>query len=574
MLADFHDLSDESELAGDVCIVGAGAAGVTLARRLDSAGFEVCLLESGGLDFDAGSQALYQGAVVGRPYHPLAESRLRFFGGTTAIWGGRCVPLDPVDFESRPGIAATGWPIGHADLADYYHRAAQIFDLPFATFDEALWAETSAAPPPFDRKRLRTGFWQFDDAYWRFGIDNCRDLVASHRTRVVLHANVVEIATDETAGHVTGLLLASLTGRRGWARARHYVLACGGIENPRLLLASNRIAREGLGNGYGLVGRCFMEHPRARIAELKLADPANFWSAFRKQFTHRGQKLIPALRLAETVQRCEGVLNTAATVKFQRRPESGVPVSQAVYEAIRKHRPPNRLMRRLWRGYRRGNDLLQAWAERPLRRAQLKRGIGHLYLIARAEQAPNPSSRVILQRDQDALGVPKTALDWRLSEIDTRTLRILVETVDLELRRLGLGCAEPAQWLQEGGTDWPVDATIGRHPIGGYHHMGTTRMAANPRHGVVDADCRVHSVDNLYIAGSSVFPTSGWANPTMTIVALSLRLADHLVWATNRAALLSGVDPARTACSPTSVAARQRILDGIAPRTQASQPHR
>ncbi|RDD60773.1 FAD-dependent oxidoreductase [Ferruginivarius sediminum] len=528
MLVDFNDVQDEAIFDADVCVVGGGVAGITLARALKETGCEVCLLESGGFDFDHRTQSLYDGDVVGRTYHPLSESRLRFFGGTTAIWGGRCAPLDPIDFVQRPGIPDTGWPLTHADLAHYYRRAAEAFELPYRTFDESLWTELNTDPPKFDQNRVRTGFWQFDDAYWRFGIANSSDLTGAARVRVVVHANVVEIETDETAGHVTGLRLASLNGRRGRARARAYVLACGGIENARLLLASNRVAKNGLGNDHDIVGRYFMEHPRARIAKLELDDPATFWATFRKQFARGGRKLIPVLRLSEHVQRQAGVLNTAATVKFQRAPMRGVPISQAVYTTLRKHGTPNRAMRRLWRLYRQGNDALQAWGERPLRRTQLNRGIGSLYLIARAEQAPNPESRVLLTRERDTLDLPKVALDWQLSEVDGRTLRMLVETMDDELRRLRLGRAHPMDWLAESDVDWPVDPTIGRHPIGGYHHMGTTRMATDPRRGVVDVDARVHLVDNLYVAGSSVFPTSGWANPTMTIVALTLRLADSI----------------------------------------------
>jgi len=431
--------------------------------------------------------------------------------------------------STRPGIPDTGWPIPYAELARYYARARPLFELPYGAFDETLWSELAQRPPEFDPRRLRTAFWQFDEAYWRFAIDNCGDVVADRRVQVLLHANAVEVETDETAGHVCGVRLASRTGRRGRARARAYVLACGGIENARLLLVSNRVAPDGLGNAHDLVGRYFMEHPRARIADLQLHDPARFWSQFRKHFASGGHKLVPALRLAEAVQRREGVLNTAATIKFQRAAASGLPASLRVYESLRTHAPPTRAFRRLWRLHRRGNDLLQFWTEGALRRAQLRRGAGRLCLIARAEQAPNPQSRVKLSQDvRDPLGLPTAELDWRLSEVDTRTLRVLVEVLDGELRRLGLGQAQPMAWLADADTDWPVDPTIGRHPIGGYHHMGTTRMAADPRHGVVGPDNRVHGVDNLYVAGSSVFPTGGWANPTMTIVALSERLADRL----------------------------------------------
>jgi len=159
-------------------------------------------------------------------------------------------------------------------------------------------------------------------------------------------------------------------------------------------------------------------------------------------------------------------------------------------------------------------------------------GLTQLHIMVRAEQAPNPASRVVLGEKRDALGVRQADLDWQLSGQDTHTLQVLNKVLDKEFRRLGVGEVQPSSWLNALApgeiTQWPVDPSVGNHPIGGYHHMGTTRMSADPRYGVVDADCRVHGYTNLYVAGSSVFPTGGWANPTLTIIALARRLGRHL----------------------------------------------
>jgi choline dehydrogenase-like flavoprotein len=151
-----------------------------------------------------------------------------------------------------------------------------------------------------------------------------------------------------------------------------------------------------------------------------------------------------------------------------------------------------------------------------------------LYVITRGEQAPNPDSRILLSDKRDALGQRRADLDWQMTDIDKHTAKIMAKVIDAEFRRLGLGTMEPAAWLDEPGPKWPVDLTVGNHPIANYHQMGGTRMSDDPSKGVVDANCRVHGYDNLYVAGSSVFVTSGWANPTLTIAALALRLADHL----------------------------------------------
>jgi choline dehydrogenase-like flavoprotein len=175
---------------------------------------------------------------------------------------------------------------------------------------------------------------------------------------------------------------------------------------------------------------------------------------------------------------------------------------------------------------------VRAWVQRELRetveRWRARLGITGLHVIVRAEQAPNPDSRVLLSSERDALGVPRANLDWRLGAQDKHTVAMFAATLDEELRRLGIGELRSSDWLHDPDPRWPVDPTVSNHPIGGYHHMGTTRMSAVPAHGVVDADCRVHEYANLYIAGSSVFTTSGWANPTLTILALALRLAAHL----------------------------------------------
>jgi choline dehydrogenase-like flavoprotein len=165
----------------------------------------------------------------------------------------------------------------------------------------------------------------------------------------------------------------------------------------------------------------------------------------------------------------------------------------------------------------------------PLHPWMMKRLTGlDLALVIRAEQAPNPDSRVLLTGDKDALGMPRVALDWRLSAIDVDSVAGLIAALDRESRRLDLGEVEPASWLAESGKRWVSDELVSAHPIGGFHHMGTTRMSADPRRGVTDGWGRVHGLPNLHIAGSSLFPTGGWANPTLTILALTLRTADRI----------------------------------------------
>lgn len=512
------DLDRQSEaltLDGDVCVVGAGAAGITLARRLLARGRGVILLESGGLDYEAPVADLNAGANAGLHYYDLGDSRLRFFGGTTAIWGGRCAELDPIDLERRDYVPHSGWPIGWNELAAYYEEARPLFGLPATRLDDAAMRNAGVPLPRFEA--LDTPVWTFDPAFARFSWAECEDLRTHPDCRIVTHASVTAI---HAAGNgIESIEAKSLNGGSLTVRARHFVLAAGGIENARLLLAS------GIANERDQVGRYFMEHPHARGGRIVESDAWRLLKAFGRR--HRIGALDMAALIAPSaeLQRREGILNTSLTI-VGRQPEGTRQFwGMQAYSGIKHQLAPTRASRGLWMATKR----MAGWAQRHVDPARpwLLHKLGRLdiSLLVRGEQAPNPDSRVTLGTDRDALGVPRATLDWRMSEIDTRSVRVLVETLGRETQRLGLGRVEPAAWLADGET-WRFDSLVSSHPIGGYHHMGTTRMGDDPRSSVTDAAGRVHGITNLSAAGSSLFPTGGWANPTLTIAALALRQAD------------------------------------------------
>jgi choline dehydrogenase-like flavoprotein len=306
------------------------------------------------------------------------------------------------------------------------------------------------------------------------------------------------------------------------------VLACGAIENARLLLASNSVEQDGIGNQFDQVGRYFMEHPHGRIAQIETDDPAMFWALYRKRYPAGDVPLAPALVLPESQQRRLGILNSAATFKLQKDPSRGATISKRVYLNLKHSLSPSRSGRALWQTWRGMQDWLQGHISMPLLRFGVKMNRMGLYVIARAEQAPNPDSRVRLSEQRDKLGNHRADLDWQLCALDKETMLQFGKALQREFARLGLGKVSTYQWLEDGRPEWPVDASVGNHPIGGYHHMGTTRMSDSARTGVVDSNCTVHGYHNLHIASSSVFTTGGWANPTLTILALTHRLGDHL----------------------------------------------
>ena len=511
-------------VTADVAIIGSGAAGQAAARRFLSRGHSVVLIESGGIDHDEASADFNRGDVVGQAYHPLEHSRLRFFGGTTAIWGGRCAEYDAIDFERREWVADSGWPIGPDELRPYLAEARRSLGV------EQVDTARLARPELLQRlssEELAVRWWSFDPLFDRFTIDRSQDLQNDPRCTLLLHATVREVMLADDKSCVERLDVRTPSGRTIDVRARHYLLAAGGIENPRILLASSSVVPNGVGNAYDMVGRYFMEHPHARGGRIVGKADWRWLAAFAKRRIN-GVEVSPAITPAESLQRREGLLNSALTIAV-RQPEGGShPLAKRAYLHVKHRTAPTRRGRTMWkatkqlvRGYTGLTGPFHPWLMKRLYNLDLA-------LVVRAEQAPNPESRVKLNGSRDATGMPRVSLDWRLSPIDVDTITGLVGALDRESRRLGLGSVEPAGWLSNSDKSWVSDELVSAHPIGGFHHMGTTRMSSDPRRGVADGWGRVHGLLNLHIAGSSLFPTAGWANPTLMILALAFRTADRI----------------------------------------------
>jgi choline dehydrogenase-like flavoprotein len=510
---DARTLPNGTVLEGDLCIVGAGASGITIARELSNTNHKVLLLEGGGFDFDPQMQELYRGEIVGQPYFPLQAAALHYFGGTTNHWAGFCSTLESIDFEKRDWVPHSGWPITRADLDPFYARAQKVIDLGPYKYDAADWknGDPDRVPLLADSRVVRTQMWQFNGT--RFGTKYRDEIVNSPNVHLYTHANVVEVEANEPISAVQSVRVRGFDGKEFRARAKRFVLACHTIQNARLLLASNRQAKTGLGNGDDLVGRYFMEHFEMPAGELALARPEStrtkLYELDFQTRTPRGE-----LALSPATQREHRILHGTASVAAGNYGDEVKSTFQFIDTTMMN------AMRAWEKGGRKGPPPI---AVAVAARAPRTKGPQRFYhLTTRQEQAPNPDSRVTLSAEKDALGMPRARLDWRVTPLDKRSMRTFYQLLGREMGRTDTGRVQIKDWLLSDDLTWPSFIS------GGWHHMGTTRMSADPKQGVVDANCKVHGLANLYIGGAAVYPTAGAVNPTLTLVALSLRLADHL----------------------------------------------
>lgn len=464
MIIDARDENSDLNRAAKFVIVGSGPAGMTLARKLADVG-PVLVIESGGFTVDPNVQALYEGESVGIHYS-LTETRARQFGGSSNLWAGWCAVFDSHDFVHRDWVPGSGWPFSAEVIEPYYAETAKILNLGDPNFDARDIAAKAGITLPFDEDLIVPSVWRFGTPTMEFGKHLREEFESSAKLTTLTHASVVDIRLHADHSRVKELVIRTLEGREGRVAADVFVLACGGIETPRILLNANTQIRHGLGNANDMVGRFFQEHPHEQVTSLILQEADWFKSSLERDIYDYDKQFMLAIGLSADAQEEAEVMNARAHIYRTPSMEDETPK------------------------------------------------IG-LFL----EQVPNPNSRVMLSEKRDALGMRRVRLDWQLTELDWKTY----ETTGLLLGR-------EFEKSNASHIRVPNQPTTGenRAVIHTNHHIGTTRMAKDRMDGVVNPDCRVHDLANLYIAGSSVFPTSSWANPTFTLIALALRLADHL----------------------------------------------
>ena len=528
----------------DVAIVGGGAAGLVIAHALSGKGLQVALLEGGGTKREGRSQELYRGEIADPQTHPSLDNyRVRAIGGTSRIWGGRVIPFDPIDFEERAWVPGSGWPFGFETLAPWYREAVGAADGGRYAYtpETALPGSQAELAPGLDGPYVTTTVERFSKPtnFWR---RHGEALTRAGDVSVFLNASVTAVRLRADGGAVDRIEVTMPDGARHDVRARRYVLALGGLETTRLLLASNDVKPAGIGNDHDHLGRNYMSHLCTTAGHIAFAAGRRD-IAYDYERDGEGIYLRRRLWLNEAAQREFGLLNTTFRTHL---PDPGDPAhgdailsamflvkDLVLYEYGRKFserrvglrdraRHVGNIVSQPVRLARFGTDWLRRrnLAERKIPSVVLGSSLNRYALEFHAEQAPNPDSRLTLSAERDRLGMPRLRVDWRICERDIASLKASYRIL-----------AEALERTQTGRLDYDeadLAARAERLGIVGGHHIGTTRMADDPRQGVVDAQCRVHGVGDLYVGSASVFPTSGQANPTLTLVALSLRLAETL----------------------------------------------
>ncbi len=494
---DARTLPAGTVLTPDIAIVGGGPAGISLALALASTRLDILLLESGSANLDPAVQELYSGSQSGDDYAALDAGRLRTLGGGTNHWGGWSRPLDAIDFEKRDWVPFSGWPFPRSALDSYYPRAQALIEAGPWIYDSGDRAASAKAPMlPLGDGGLYTSWFQFskmrgDVLPTRFGVRYEADIKAAANIRPLLNANVTAIRLTPNAQQVERLDVATLSanggvGSRFTVRPRHVVMAAGGMENARLLLASNDVIKTGVGNQNDLVGRFFGDNPIPRNVATLVVFGGKASSYYVSTQDLGGARMRAVFAPTPRFARSRHVMGSLTTLEYPvELDDTGKAAVITTANAL-------------------GVDASGAQA--------YSVGCG-------MELLPDRDRRLTLTADKDALGLPRLKLHNRISDTDFALYRqTLVElgrqVLASKTGLLRINCTARADWLKN--MDW------------GHHHLGTLRMHTDAKQGVVDGDGKVHGIANLFVAGSAVFPTYGASNPTLNLIALTLRLADHL----------------------------------------------
>ena len=521
MIFDFAVSAEIAQADADVCILGAGAAGITLAVELVRQGQRVLLLESGGSYAEKSQEALNEIERSGQSIKAPHAGRFRVLGGTTTRWGGQISEFDAVDFQQRDWVPGSGWPIEKSALQSYYQRALECEGLlPVLLDDKEVW-QRAGMDEPILGEALEAYFtrWCPEPNFARLH----RAALDAPNLCVVLHATACALLLNADTQSIRGVRCRNLQGREQIFTARRYVLCMGMMETINLLLQPLEDGATAPWQKNPWLGRGVQSHIDYNAAKV---IPMG-WKKIERVFPNLyldGRKYHPKLHATPQWQREEQTLNIAGAISF-------ISLGDVETDMRQLKTTARNLLRRDWQAFD-----LRATLPALRRLPMLARLAYHFYVSHRAywprnaqywlrvhcEQEPQGASRITLTAERNALGLYRSHLDWRISLLEWKTIQRFAAQAQQDLQRSGLARLELQPELSE--EDGYRSVTFDDS----YHWMSGTRMAVDARDGVVDTNLQLHGVRNAYVCSHSVFPGSGYANPVHTLLALALRLADHL----------------------------------------------
>jgi choline dehydrogenase-like flavoprotein len=559
MIEDMGALREDTDIRAELAVAGAGPAGIVVALEAARHGLSVLLIESGKRTFDPAAQELSEAATWDRHRHaPLSLAVRRQVGGTSVIWGGRCVPFDPVDFAPRPYLGVPPWPVGYQQVQSYFQRACDWMVCGRAVFSASeLPRLPSGIVPGFVDGDILASSLERWSLPTDFGKAYGRQLEQSSRVRLLTGTTCTEVVCPPQGGRAERLECRTAAGGRVRVTAAAFVVACGGLESTRLLMSSSGPEGEQLGNRSGHLGRWYMAHVEGSIANARFTTPPRrtvygyerdsdgvyvrrrFSFSEEYQRAHRlpnvvswlGNPEIPDARhgsgrLSFAYLALTSPFGSRLAPEVQRLALTGAEIPGTPYGGATVTSRSSHVRNIIRQPLSTSRFIFDFGARRFLSRGRRVPGFfvynrRNIYPFQyHGEHLPNPSSAVSLSRELDGAGRRRLAIDLRFSQADVDGIVHAHEHWDKYLRKLGVGCLD---YLHH-DLGQAVEQRLG----GGFHQSGTTRMSASPSAGVVDENLAVHGVPNVYVASSSAFVTSGQANSTFMVIVFALRLADHL----------------------------------------------
>lgn len=512
-------VADGATFRADICIVGAGAAGLALAVSLARKNGSIICIESGDFDPREDIQALNHVEMSGLDHPSSMQGRFRIFGGTTTKWGGQMLPLDRVDFDDKPWQQLPSWPLNYDRLIPYYEEALKLTGLAnVLRSDDEVWGALRLPKPTLEpHVEVFLSRWLPEPKFnvW-FGPE-----VRSRENLSVLRA-FSAVGFQGNNNHIKTLQCASLDGRRVTIEAQEFVLCMGGIETARFLLSDYADGAKTPWAENRMIGKCFADHPALRVGRFIPTSLKRFHQMFDNIYL-KGLKYEPRMRLNPRLLLSQQSANIGGMFLFESRHRDTISAFVSFIKSVIAGRPTWQGMRAALGAWAALPEILQkAWHYNVHNRTSYPKDTA-IYLSVSVEQPPNKESSIILSDKRDALGQKTAVMDWRIGAPEVEAMQLFISEFSAAMEDAKLGKLELEPHVAQRNSEEMIRRMCDQN-----HHIGATRMATEMQQGVVDQNLKVFGADNVYVCSSSVFPTGGFSNPTHTILALAIRLADHL----------------------------------------------